>query len=116
MRLVVLIFDPQLKRLKCPRDVPDKPGSLPQVGIDHAALQVHRHRRSRVPEHPLNHIRVGASGQPHRRCCMTQIMNAEAGGHLQLTSPRSSPPARGAELGPGMRGWQTVVRAATVTP
>jgi hypothetical protein len=44
------------------------------------AIQVHRHRRSRVPEHPLNHIRVGASGQPHRRCSMTQIMNAEAGG------------------------------------
>jgi hypothetical protein len=63
----------------CPRDVPDEPGSLPQAGIHHVAIQVRRHRRGRMPEHPLNHLRIRASRQPHRRCRMTQLMNAEAG-------------------------------------
>lgn len=58
-------FDLQLKRPKCPRNVPAQPGSLPQVGIDHVAIQVHRHRRSRVPEHSLNHLQVRASGEPY---------------------------------------------------
>lgn len=31
-------------------------------------------------------------------------------------APKLALPAGGAELGPGTRGWQTVVRAATATP
>jgi hypothetical protein len=44
-----------VRRLKCSRGVPDKPGSLPQISVHQLAVQVHCHRRSRRPEHPLDH-------------------------------------------------------------
>ena len=34
---------------------------MPQVGIDHVAVEVHRHRRRCMPEYPLHHLRVRAS-------------------------------------------------------
>ena len=48
-RLVVLIFDLQLKRLKCPRDVPDKPGSLPLGG----RREIKKIAKSKPAEHDL---------------------------------------------------------------
>ena len=50
-------------RLKCPRDAPDNLRGLPQVAVDQVAVQVHRHRRRCVPQHPLDHLGISA-GHP----------------------------------------------------
>ena len=60
-------------------------------------VQVHRHRRGGMPQHPLNHLRISASTQPDRRRGMTKIMNAEArhpGRHCGSTPADRSLPVR----------------------
>jgi hypothetical protein len=41
-----------------PRHAPKTPRSGPQVVIDQVPVEVHRHRRGRMPQHPLNHLRI----------------------------------------------------------
>jgi hypothetical protein len=38
--VIVFIFNRNFKRLRCPRDGPDEPGSPPQVGIHHVSVGV----------------------------------------------------------------------------
>ena len=55
---------------------PDEAGGMPQAGIHQVPIKVHRHSGGGVPQHPLDHLRVRACGQPQRRRCVAQIVNA----------------------------------------
>ena len=46
------------------RDAPEPIGSVPKLAVDQVTVQVHRHRRGRMPQHPLNNLGIGAGAQP----------------------------------------------------
>jgi len=60
---------------------PDEPGGLPQAGIHQVPIKVHRHRGGGVPQQPLHHLRVRASGQPQRCRGVAQIVKTRREDH-----------------------------------
>jgi hypothetical protein len=52
---------PPAPRPRMARDAPEPIGSVPKLAVDQVTVQIHRHRRARMPQHPLDDL-----GTPRR--------------------------------------------------
>jgi hypothetical protein len=89
-----------------PIGCPDGSRRLPAGWHPSGGSKVHRHRRRGMPQNPLHHLGIGASGRPDRRGGMTQVMQPEPGArpprwqHSSQPGVSSSTPAAARHVAP----------------